>query len=64
MSAKWGTGIILFVLIPWLGSLGMADADLILHHGKVVTVDDKFSIREAMAVEKGKFWPSDLTRKF
>ncbi len=54
MSAKWGTGIILFVLIPWLGSLGMADADLILHHGKVVTVDDKFSIREAMAVEKGK----------
>jgi predicted amidohydrolase YtcJ len=27
-----------------------ADADLILHHGKIVTVDRSFSIRQAMAV--------------
>ncbi len=54
MSVKWGMGIILLVLTPCLGSHGMADADLILHHGKVVTVDDAFSIREAMALEKGK----------
>ena len=26
------------------------EADLILHHGKIVTVDDKFSIAEAIAV--------------
>jgi predicted amidohydrolase YtcJ len=30
------------------------DADLILHHGKVVTVDRDFSIREAVAVKDGK----------
>jgi predicted amidohydrolase YtcJ len=29
-------------------------ADLILHHGKVVTVDQNFSIREAIAVKDGK----------
>ena len=30
-----------------------ADADLILHHGRIVTVDDAFSIREAIAVWEG-----------
>lgn len=28
--------------------------DLILHHGKVVTVDDKFSVREAIAIHDGR----------
>ena len=28
-----------------------ADPDLILHHGKIVTVDQTFSIHEAMAIE-------------
>ncbi|HWR50039.1 MAG TPA: amidohydrolase [Bryobacteraceae bacterium] len=32
-------------------ALFAADADLILHNGKVVTVDPKFSIREAVAVK-------------
>src|SRR5690242_10161853 len=27
------------------------DADLIVHHGKIVTVDEKFSIAEALAVK-------------
>ncbi|HEY1340446.1 MAG TPA: amidohydrolase family protein [Bryobacteraceae bacterium] len=31
--------------------LSAADADLILHNGKVVTVDDGFSVRQAVAVE-------------
>ncbi len=31
-----------------------ADADLILHHGKIVTVDPKFSIRQAVAVKNGR----------
>src|SRR4026207_2421006 len=31
-----------------------AQADLILHHGKVVTVDHNFSITEAIAVKDGK----------
>jgi predicted amidohydrolase YtcJ len=30
------------------------DADLILHHGKIVTVDKKFSIQQALAVRDGK----------
>jgi len=29
-------------------------ADLILHHGKIVTVDDRFSIRQAVAVKDGR----------
>src|SRR6266571_1963541 len=35
-------------------SLCAADADLILHHGKIVTVDSKFSVQEAIAVSGGK----------
>ncbi len=31
-----------------------ADADLILHNGKVVTVDPAFSIRQAVAVKDGR----------
>jgi predicted amidohydrolase YtcJ len=31
-----------------------ADADLILHHGKIVTVDKKFSIRQALAIADGR----------
>jgi predicted amidohydrolase YtcJ len=31
-----------------------AEADLILHHGKIVTVDQAFSIHEALAVEGGR----------
>src|SRR5947209_9208283 len=34
--------------------LGAADADLILHNGKIVTVDAGFSIRQAVAVKAGK----------
>src|SRR6185312_7135336 len=30
------------------------EADLILHHGKVVTVDRDFSVREALAIRDGK----------
>jgi predicted amidohydrolase YtcJ len=35
-------------------SLPAADADLILHHGKIVTVDKKFSIHQALAVKDGR----------
>ena len=31
-----------------------ADADLILRHGKIVTVDSKFSIQQAIAIRGGK----------
>jgi hypothetical protein len=31
-----------------------ADADLIVHHGKIVTVDKEFSIRAALAVRDGR----------
>src|SRR2546425_1161884 len=31
-----------------------AEADLILHHGKIVTVDRRFSIHEAMAIRGGR----------
>ena len=38
------------VTIPVLA----ADADLILHNGKVVTVDKKFTVHQAIAVQGGK----------
>jgi hypothetical protein len=31
-----------------------ASADLILHHGKVVTVDERFSIQQAIAIAEGR----------
>ena len=34
--------------------LPAAEADLILHHGKVVTVDRKFSIAQAVAIRDGR----------
>ncbi len=36
-----------------LGSFGLG-ADLIVHHGKIVTVDGGFSVRSAMVVEKDR----------
>jgi predicted amidohydrolase YtcJ len=41
---------LLFLSLPVLA----ADADLILHGGKVVTVDRSFSIQEAIAIQDGK----------
>src|ERR1044071_9474774 len=34
--------------------LAAAEADLILHNGKVVTVDNRFSIQQAMAIQDGR----------
>ena len=44
-----------FVLVTQAALVSAADhADLILHNGKIVTVDDRFSIAEAMAVQDGR----------
>ncbi len=40
-----------FLLLACLVPPAAAQADLILHNGKVVTVDSAFSIREAVAIE-------------
>jgi len=45
--------LILFLLVG-AGPALAGEASLILHHGKIVTVDAKFSIEEALAVEDGK----------
>src|SRR5690242_7538814 len=42
------------ILLFCTASLFAADADLILHNGKVVTVDPDFSVRQAVAVKAGK----------
>src|SRR5436309_2176617 len=44
------------IIIVLLGASALlaADADLILHNGKVVTVDPDFSVRQAVAVKGGK----------
>ena len=43
-----------FLPLLFLPTPLLADADLIVHHAKVVTVDAKFSIAEAVAVQDGK----------
>ncbi len=47
-----------FLLLPFVllsaALLTAADADLIFHNGKIVTVDGKFSIRQAVAVKDGR----------
>jgi predicted amidohydrolase YtcJ len=44
--------ITLFIVVA--ARLCAADADLILHNGKVVTVDPKFSLQQAVAIKAGK----------
>ena len=39
-----------------------ADADLILHNGKVITVDARFNIRQAVAVKAGRIVAVGLSR--
>ena len=45
---------ILILLVFTLAWAWGADADLILHNGKIVTVDANFSVRQAVAVKGGK----------
>ncbi|MEZ0255935.1 MAG: amidohydrolase [Chthoniobacter sp.] len=40
------------LLAPW--ALAGESPDLIIHHGKIVSVDDRFSIQQAMALHGGK----------
>ena len=39
-----------FSVLAGVGSMAAADADLILHHGKIVTADARFSVHQAIAV--------------
>src|SRR5262245_32713559 len=43
--------ILMLIVLP---RIAIAQPDLIVHHGKVVTVDDRFSIAEAFAVHNGR----------
>src|SRR6187455_2644581 len=42
------------VLAAAVSTAVSAEADFILHNGKVATVDEKFSIHEAIAIEGGR----------
>jgi predicted amidohydrolase YtcJ len=57
MNAKvlqcWAAGSTC-VLALASSALGAAEADLIFHHGKVVTVDSAFSIHQAVAIKGGR----------
>jgi len=47
---------VLALVFVFLGTARIAEAvDLILYNGKIVTVDKKFSIAEAVAINNGKF---------
>lgn len=49
-----GIVVSLLLLLLSAGPARAADADLILHNGKIVTVDAKFSIAQALAVKAGR----------
>jgi hypothetical protein len=57
MQEKRGTGCRFLAALFTLSSLATAllaqDADLIVHHGKVLAVDRDFSVRQAMAIKDG-----------
>src|SRR5450432_2368073 len=44
----------LLLLLAFAAALPAADADLILHNGKIVTVDKQFSVAQAVAVSGGR----------
>jgi len=48
-ASSWSF-LISLAIVPLSGPAGAEDADLILHNGKVVTVDRDFSIAEALAI--------------
>ena len=50
------TGIRICILLSSAISVLAADADLILHNGKIVTVDSSFSIQEAIAIRAIGLW--------
>ncbi len=57
MKTRWSQrAALLFTLLGWLGNFQLhgATAELILHNGKIVTVNDKFSIHQAIAIGDGR----------
>ena len=50
---SWLAGLLLSLGLSGAAA-GADEADLILHHGKVVTVDRDFSVRQALAVRGGR----------
>ena len=53
-SLNWCAVFALVALCALGDPASGAEADLILHHAKIVTIDDAFSIREAIAVRDGR----------
>ena len=51
LSRFWLVGLYFVLAHSERTARAADDADLILHHGKIVTVDRDFSIREALAVK-------------
>lgn len=55
MTAARKAGFCAFLYVLWLSSsLYAAEAELIVHNGKIITVDADFSIAQAMAVGEGR----------
>ena len=48
-SRAWLLHVGVLLGFPWQCALA-DEADLILHHGKIITVDNHFSVQEALAI--------------
>ncbi len=55
LSMKRYSGVLLISLLVIAGCVNSETADLIIRNGKVLTVDDDFSIKEAVVIKDGKF---------
>jgi predicted amidohydrolase YtcJ len=49
-------GISWLLVVAIFGQIDAPRADLILHHGKIVTVDKQFSIHQALAIKDGRIF--------
>src|SRR5262245_54145490 len=49
-------GISWLLVSAILGHIDSPGADLILHHGKIITVDKQFSIHQALAIQNGRIF--------
>jgi predicted amidohydrolase YtcJ len=60
-SPKYGAALLALALACPVGAASAQTADTVLFNGKIVTVDNDFSIREALAIANGRVLASGTT---
>ena len=70
-SAAVASGLLLMAAAAWLVAAQQSPPDIVLSNGKIITVDERFSIAQAIAIRtelrnrsscRGKYPPDRLAR--